>query len=140
MCILVDQALPFAREAFGPFGDVTVLPGGDISAAAVYDADALIVRSGVRVNAALLEGSQVRFVGTATAGTDHVDTNYLAQQGITFAEAAGSNAESVADWFVAALLELAARHSFDCSEMRLGIVGVGHVGTAVMRRSAGFFD
>ncbi|MEX2015887.1 MAG: 4-phosphoerythronate dehydrogenase [Candidatus Hydrogenedentales bacterium] len=140
MHILVDQALPFASEAFSPFGDVTVLPGAEISAATVHDADALFVRSGVRVNAALLESSRVRFVGTATAGTDHIDVDYLRQHNITFAEAAGSNAESVADWFVAALLELAARHNLDYDGMKLGIVGVGHVGSAVMRRTAGFFD
>lgn len=140
MHILVDAALPFARAAFAPLGDVTVLPGAEISAATVRDAVALIVRSGVRVNEALLESSHVRFVGTATAGTDHIDLDYLAQHNIVFAEAGGSNAESVADWFVAVCLELALRHNLDLGAMTLGIVGVGHVGMAVMRRTAGLFD
>ena len=69
--------MPFAREAFEQIGDVTVLPPRAITADAVRDADILAVRSTTRVDQSLLAGSNVRFVGTATIGTDHMDLNYL---------------------------------------------------------------
>jgi erythronate-4-phosphate dehydrogenase len=93
----------------------------------------LLVRSVTLVNAALLDGSRVKFVATATIGTDHVDDRYLAQTGIGFASAAGSNANSVAEYVIAALLELAHRHHYRLRDKTLGVVGVGNVGSKVVR-------
>src|SRR5215207_3323460 len=104
--IVADENIPLAREAFGAFGDVVLLPGRQIDAAAVAAADVLIVRSVTRVGEQLLAGSRVRFVGTATIGTDHVDRAWLERAGIAFAFAPGCNARSVAEYVVAALLEL----------------------------------
>jgi len=133
MRIVADPNIPFVREAFGPLGDILLAPGRQINAATARDADLLLVRSVTPVNAALLEGSRVRFVATATIGTDHIDQECLSQRGIGFASAAGSNANSVAEYVVAALFELAHRRKFSLREKILGVVGVGNVGNRVVR-------
>ncbi len=127
--ILADENIPFAREAFDELGEVRLAPGRDLDRSAVRDFDALAVRSVTRVDRALLEGSRVRFVATATIGTDHVDESYLREKGIGFAAAPGSNAESVAEYVVSALFATgrALRGS------SIGIVGVGNVGSRVRR-------
>ena len=99
-------------------------------------ADLLIVRSITKVSAELLEGSSVRFVGTCTIGTDHVDTAYLEQRGIAFSSAPGCNANSVADYITAALLELSEHYGFSLAGKSLGVVGVGNVGSRVAVRGA----
>src|SRR6202030_3657444 len=98
MRIVADPNIPFIQEAFGPLGEVRLVPGREIKAEAVRDADALLVRSVTPVNAALLDGSPVKFVGTATIGTDHIDEAYLPLRGIGFASAQSSNANSVAEY------------------------------------------
>jgi erythronate-4-phosphate dehydrogenase len=131
MRIVADENIPFVREAFSPMGDVRLVHGRRITPDTVRDAELLLVRSITKVNAALLEGSAVRFVATATIGTDHVDEAFLRQAGIDFASAPGSNANSVAEYIVAALLELAERRGLRLEGMRLGVVGVGNVGRRV---------
>ena len=70
--ILADENIPFAREAFGTLGEVRLKHGRQIAHADLADVDLLIVRSITRVDAALVAGTRVRFVGTATSGSDHV--------------------------------------------------------------------
>jgi erythronate-4-phosphate dehydrogenase len=139
MRIVADENIPFAREAFSPFGDVTLVNGRSITSDDLRDADILLVRSVTRVDRALLEGSPVGFVGTATIGVDHIDTGYLEHAGIVFADAAGSNSLSVAEYVVAALLELRARGLTALEGVPLGIVGMGRIGTLVadMARTLG---
>ncbi|HVL00543.1 MAG TPA: erythronate-4-phosphate dehydrogenase, partial [Dongiaceae bacterium] len=108
MKILVDENIPAAQACFGSLGEVVLVPGRHLSAADVRDADALIVRSITRVTRELLAGSRVRFVGTATIGVDHIDLDYLREAGIGFSSAPGCNAQSVAEYVMAALLELEA--------------------------------
>jgi len=133
MRIVADQNIPFVAECFGSIGQVTTLPGRDINRSVLLDTgvDVLLVRSITRVDAALLDGTAVRFVATATIGTDHVDTAWLADRGIGFASAPGSNANSVAEWVVAALLAVARKHRIRLAGRRIGIVGVGNVGSRV---------
>ncbi|HLA38755.1 MAG TPA: erythronate-4-phosphate dehydrogenase, partial [Candidatus Glassbacteria bacterium] len=107
MRIVADENMPFAAEAFGRLGEVRLLAGRGISAGSLAAADCLAVRSVTRVDEKLLAGTPVKFVGTATIGTDHVDTGWLTRTGIGFASAPGSNAVSVAEYVVAALCELA---------------------------------
>jgi len=133
MKIVADPNIPFVEEAFGSLGDIVLAPGRQINAATALDADVLLVRSVTPVNAALLDGSRVRFVATATIGTDHVDEACLRERGIGFASAAGSNANSVAEYIVAALLELSHRQGFRLRDQTLGVVGVGNVGSRVVR-------
>ena len=132
MKIVADPNIPFVREAFGSLGEVTLIPGRQMSAATVRDATVLLVRSVTPVNASLLDGSRVQFVATATIGTDHVDTAWLAARRIGFASAAGSNANSVAEYVTAAMLELGRRHGFRLRNKTLGVVGIGNVGSKVV--------
>ena len=134
MRILVDENIPLADEFFGELGDITRLPGRDIDAAAVREQDLLVVRSITRVDAALLEGSRVRFVGTCTIGTDHVDLDYLREAGIGFANAPGCNADSVVDYVLSSLLLLAEEDGFHLAGKTIGIVGVGNVGSRLAER------
>lgn len=133
MNIVADPNIPFVREAFGPLGPIQLVPGRQMTAAHVRDAELLLVRSVTKVDAALLGGSKVRYVATATIGTDHIDRAYLAAQKIGFASAAGSNANSVAEYVVAAMLELAHRKGFRLRDKTLGIVGVGNIGKILVR-------
>ncbi len=123
------------REAFAPLGEVVIAPDREINAAIVRDADALITRSKTTVNRALLAGSSVRFVGTATAGFDHFETDWLEQAGVTWYNAAGCNANSVAEYIATALLHLAQRDGFKLAGLTLGIVGVGQVGSRVAQKA-----
>lgn len=131
MNIVCASSLAMGREVFSTLGRVRVLPEREIDRAAIQDADALVVRSKVRVDAALLEGSRVSFVATATAGTDHVDLAYLEERGIAWASAPGCNANSVAEYIVTALFALAARHGGVLEGRTVAVVGVGHVGRRV---------
>lgn len=136
MHILVDENIPQGREVFSAYGTVSTFHGRKLTAAEVRasGAEALLVRSITKVNASLLEGSNIKFVGTATIGVDHIDQAYLKERGIGFSAAPGCNARSVAEYFVAALLHLHARRGL-CPEgfdgKILGIVGHGNVGKQV---------
>jgi erythronate-4-phosphate dehydrogenase len=133
MILVVDTKLQFARAAFERLGEVRWMETRKISREGILGSDALLVRSETRVGRELLEGTNVRFVGTATIGTDHVDLPYLKAKGIGFASAPGSNANSVAEYVVGALLELAHRRSWSLEGKTIGIVGVGNVGSKVLR-------
>ena len=133
MKIVADPNIPFVQEAFGLLGEVRLVPGREITAGAARDADVLLVRSVTPVNAALLDGSQVKFVATATIGIDHVDQKHLLRTGIGFASAQGSNANSVAEYVVAAMLEIAHRQKFRLRDKTIGVIGVGNVGSRVER-------
>jgi erythronate-4-phosphate dehydrogenase len=135
MRIVADENIPFAVEAFSNLGDVHTVAGRAITRETVADADVLIVRSITKVNAALLEGTPVRFVGTCTIGEDHIDKAWLAAQGIGFSSAPGCNANSVAEYIVGALLHLSVRHVRPLEGLSLGIVGVGNVGSKVARKA-----
>jgi erythronate-4-phosphate dehydrogenase len=135
MKIVADCNIPFVAECFSSLGDVLLSGGRDMDAAMVADADILLVRSITKVGAELLEGSSVRFVGTATIGKDHIDEEYLREKGIGFASAPGSNANSVAEYIVAALLALGKKHKFELDGKSIGIVGVGNVGSRVEKKA-----
>ena len=134
MKILVDENMPYARELFSRLGEVKAVPGRPIPVAELDDADALMVRSVTKVNASLLEGKAIKFVGTATAGTDHVDENWLKQAGIGFSAAPGCNAIAVVEYVFSSLLMLAERDGFALRDRTVGIVGVGNVGGRLQAR------
>jgi erythronate-4-phosphate dehydrogenase len=130
--IVVDENVPMAQEAFGPLGLVELVPGRSIPASLLREADALVVRSITRVDAALLEGSRVRAVGTCTIGTDHLDIPWLEAQGIRWSAAPGCNARSVGEHVVAALCHLHRIGRIDLARpLSLGIVGLGNTGSAL---------
>lgn len=134
MQIVADENIPFVREAFSAFGAVTTHPAAHLTPAVVRQADVLLVRSVTRVDADLLARSRVRFVGTATIGTDHIDLPYLATRGMGFASAPGSNATSVVEWVLAALLHLAVLRDAPLAGKAIAVVGVGEVGKRLVPR------
>lgn len=139
MRVIVDANIPAAERCFGELGEVVALPGRAINAAALAGADALIVRSITQVDAALLDaaersGARLRFVGTCTIGTDHIDQAALAARNIDFASAPGCNAEAVVDYVLASLALLAEREGVELEQRRVGIVGAGNAGERVYRR------
>ena len=136
MKIVADENIPCVQQAFASLGEVSLLPGRGMQAEQVRDADILLVRSVTRVDASLLQGSAVRFVGSATIGFDHVDRDYLQQQGIGFATAPGSNATSAAEYVVSALMVLSAQQGFGLAGKTVGIIGCGNVGSRVRRKLA----
>jgi erythronate-4-phosphate dehydrogenase len=133
--ILADENIPYAREAFGTLGEVRLKHGRRIARADLADVDLLVVRSITRVDAALVEGSRVRFVGTATSGADHLATPDLDRLGIAWYAALGCNANAVAEYMTAAWLTLAQRRGETLAGRRVGVVGVGHVGSLVVEKA-----
>lgn len=132
MKIVADDKIPFLKGVLEPHAEVVYLPGGQISAKDVQDADGLIIRTRTRCNASLLNGSKVQFIATATIGFDHIDTHYCAENGIIWRNAPGCNSGSVMQYMVAALLQIANYKKYQLSEKTLGVVGVGNVGSKVV--------
>ncbi len=133
MRIFVDENIPQGREVFSAYGEVTTFHGRALKPSDLRAADALLVRSITKVNARLLDGTPVRFVGTATIGVDHIDQDYLAKSGIGFTAAPGCNARSVAEYFTAALLHLRIHRGLVLEGKTVGIVGFGNVGNQIAR-------
>jgi len=136
MKIVAAKNMPFAAEAFGTLGDVTLVDGRTITADDVRDADLLVTRSTTPITPELLGGSQVGFYGTATIGTDHIDIPYLEEHGIQWCSAAGCNANSVSEYLTAALLCVAQKHDITLAGKTMGVIGVGNVGTRVAEKAA----
>jgi len=140
MKIIVDENIPFAEEAFLRFGDIILLNGRKIENSVCKDADILIVRSITNVDEELLNGSSIKFVGSATTGADHIDTRYLSENNIAHYIAAGCNAYSVVEYFFSAITHLAIEKGFSFQGKKLGVIGVGKIGSkvAAIGKSLGF--
>lgn len=138
--IVADKAIPFLEGVFDPYADMTYLPGDKIGPVDVKDADVLMVRTRTKCNADLLEGSKVKFIATATIGTDHIDFPYCDSKGIVVRNAPGCNAGGVMEYVFSALYGLASRKSISLQGDTIGIIGVGHVGSLIERmgRALGF--
>ena len=128
MKIVADSNILSVESRFEDIADLKLISGRSIRRKDLLDADALLVRSITRVDKDLLDGTKVRFVGSATSGTDHIDLEYLQSKGIQFAEAGGSNANAVVDYCFAALAFAILHRNLKLQKCRVGIVGAGHVG------------
>jgi erythronate-4-phosphate dehydrogenase len=134
MKIVVDENMPYVQPLFGALGDIVAVDGRRLTPQLVSDADILLVRSVTRVDEALLAGAfRLKFVGSATIGTDHVDLDYLGRRGIPFGNAPGCNATAVGEFAFIAMLELAARFASPLKGKRVGIVGAGNTGSALAK-------
>lgn len=131
MKIVCDDKIPFLRGTFEPFAEVVYLPGKQTTADVVRDADAIVTRTRTLCNEALLKGSRVKVIATATIGFDHIDTAWCEANGIIWKNAPGCNSWSVKQYIASVLVSLARRHGLDLSAMTLGVVGVGNVGSKV---------
>ncbi|MDE5962658.1 MAG: 4-phosphoerythronate dehydrogenase, partial [Alistipes sp.] len=136
MKIVIDRAIPFLHGVLEPWAETVYCSGNAIDSDTVHDADALVVRTRTRCNEQLLDGSQVRFIATATIGFDHIDTAWCTARGIEVATAAGCNARGVLQWVAAALVWLSRRQGWRPADRTLGVVGVGHVGSLVAEYAA----
>lgn len=128
MHILADENIPLVDEFFAGFGKIRRMPGRSINRAALEHVDVLLVRSVTRVDREILEGSAVRFVGTCTIGSDHLDLDYFEQAGIEWASAPGCNARGVVDYVLGSLLALSEVRGEALARRRFGVVGAGEVG------------
>ena len=133
MKIVADDKIPFLKGALEPYADVTYLPGKDINRAILKDTDALIIRTRTKCNEELLAGTKVRFIGTATIGFDHIDTQYCSNNNIFWTNAPGCNSSSVQQYIASALLKISGRNKFILKGKTLGIIGVGNVGSKVAK-------
>lgn len=140
MKVVADMDIPFLEGVFEPYGEVVYKKGIDIVKEDVMDADALLVRTRTQCDAALLEGSKVKIVASATIGTDHIDKEYCASRGIEVANASGCNAGGVMQYVFSAVYGIAARKGIKLDDVTFGVVGVGNVGRLVadMAESLGF--
>ena len=133
MNIIVDENISYAQEAFSQFGNVSVIHGREINNNLLKNADALIVRSITKVDENLLKGTPVKFVGTATIGTDHIDLKYLDSKGFCFSGAKGCNADAVTEYVFTSVTKLLNGNSSALKGKSIGIVGTGNIGSRIAR-------
>ena len=130
---VVDDVIPHTAALKALMGEVTILPGRDITPATISDADILLVRSITPVNESLLAGSSVQFVGTATAGVDHFDIDAIERLGVAWSAAPGSNAVSVVEYVLCALAT-AGWFEQVIAGSPVGLIGLGRVGERLAHR------
>lgn len=126
--IIADRNIPFLEGRLEDVASMVYAGQDEFSRELVRDADALLVRTRTRCDAALLEGSRVSLVATATIGTDHVDGLWCRANGIEVSSAPGCNAPGVAQYVWSALHNLGFRPE---RGMKLGVVGCGNIGGIV---------
>lgn len=133
MKIIIDNKIPYIKGALEPFAEVVYLPGNKTTPETVKDADAIITRTRTICNRELLQGSNVKFIATATIGFDHIDTEYCKEAEIEWTNAPGCNSESVNQYISSALFSWSMRKRKDLAGLTIGIVGVGNVGSKVAK-------
>ena len=140
MKIVADKEIPFLECVFEPYCEVVYKKGDEIVREDLMDAQVLIIRTRTHCDPALLEGTSVRMITTATIGMDHIDQEYCRSHGIKVANAAGCNAGGVMQHVFSAVYGIAARKGIKVDDANFGIIGVGNVGSKVeqMARYLGF--
>lgn len=133
MKIVVDDKIPFLKGALEPYADIAYIPGELISNDHLHTADALIIRTRTRCDKKLLKNTRIKFIGTATIGFDHIDTDYCEKNDIVWKNAPGCNASSVSQYIGSTLAHLAGKFGFSLCNKALGVVGVGNTGTKVVQ-------
>ena len=131
--VIADDKIPFLKGILEPFAYVEYYPGKEITKDKIQNADALIIRTRTKCNADLLEGTNVKFIATATIGIDHIDTNYCDQNNIKWTNAPGCNSSSVMQYVTSALLTIAEKEKFLLTDKTIGIIGVGNVGSKIQK-------
>jgi erythronate-4-phosphate dehydrogenase len=131
MKIVADDKIPFLKGALEPYAEVVYIPGKQINREILTDADALLIRTRTKCTENLLDGTRVRFIGTATIGFDHIDTHYCSKNKITWTNAPGCNSSSVQQYIAVTLLKISSEYHFNLKDKTLGIIGVGNVGSKV---------
>jgi erythronate-4-phosphate dehydrogenase len=133
--IIADDKIPFLKGVLEPYAKVTYLPGNQINRNSITGTDALLIRTRTKCNPELLSGTPVKFIGTATIGFDHIDTDFCDKNDIKWSNAPGCNSSSVQQYIASALLRISAESGFRLKDKTLGIIGVGNVGSKVQNLS-----
>ena len=133
MKIVCDNKVRFLGNVFNGVADVEFVPGREISPEIVKDADALIVRTRTHCDEKLLKDSNIKFIGTATIGYDHIDTKYCEQNNIFWTNAPGCNSGSVCQYIASVLVSISTHYAIDLKNKTIGVIGAGHVGTKVIK-------
>ena len=132
MKAVIDEKIPYLRDALLAMGvDVVALPGFAIGKSDLQDAQALFVRTRTKCGEALLAGTAVRFIGTATIGYDHIDVGYCREKGISWTNAAGCNAGAVLQYVQSVIYSWSRDNDCDIAGLVLGVVGLGEIGSRV---------
>ncbi|HEY5471361.1 MAG TPA: 4-phosphoerythronate dehydrogenase PdxB [Bacteroidales bacterium] len=129
--IIADNKIPFLRGALEPYAEMVYLPGKEINGDILKDADALLIRTRTKCTENNLKGTKVSFIGTATIGFDHIDTQYCEKNNVKWTNAPGCNSSSVQQYIAAALLKMSSEFRFNLKDKTIGIIGVGNVGSKV---------
>lgn len=129
--IIADDKIPFLKGVLEPFACIEYLNYNQITNEKLKDADALLIRTRTKCNQELLDGTNVKFIATATIGFDHIDTKYCEANNIKWLNAPGCNSASVMQYFSSAILSLANKKNISLKNKTLGIIGVGNVGSKV---------
>lgn len=129
--IIADDKIPFLKGVLEPYAKVTYLPGNQINRNSISGTDALLVRTRTKCDHELLSGTPVKFIGTATIGFDHINTEFCEKNEIKWTNAPGCNSSSVQQYIASALLRISAESEFSLKDKTLGIIGVGNVGSKV---------
>jgi D-3-phosphoglycerate dehydrogenase len=158
--VLAEKVSPATQAVFQAEPDWQVLTHDKLPdglPAALADADALVVRSAVQVDDALMEyAPKLRVIGRAGVGVDNIDTDAATRRGIVVMNTPGANAVAVAELTIGLMLALARKlptanstmhagkwekKSLQGAELRgktLGILGLGKIGLEVAKRAKGF--
>lgn len=131
--IIADDKIPFLKGALEPYAEVIYLPGKAITSDVLGNADAMLIRTRTKCNEQLLRNTNVKFIGTATIGYDHIDTRYCEKNNIHWTNAPGCNSSSVQQYIASALFTIASDYNFSLKDKTLGIIGVGNVGSKVAK-------
>lgn len=129
--IIADDSIPYISDALSDQVDLHLLPVEAINRTNLGDADGLIVRSVTRVDHTLLEGTSIKWVGSATSGVDHVAAPLMADPRVVVEAAPGCNASAVAEYVLCCLAALIDQGRLSDTSLRVGIIGCGHVGAQV---------
>ncbi|MEA1875645.1 MAG: 4-phosphoerythronate dehydrogenase [Bacteroidota bacterium] len=133
MKIIADEKIPFLKGVLEPYAEIIYLTGSKISPVDIADADAMLIRTRTSCTQELLRKTKVAFIGTATIGFDHIDTEYCDSHDIEWTNAPGCNADSVEQYLTAVLLYWARIKKRSLETLTIGIVGVGNVGSRVAK-------
>lgn len=135
MKILADQNMPLVEQYFSDFGEVERFDGRKLKPDQLIDVEVLLTRSVTNVTSELLaKANKLSFVGTATIGIDHIDTDLLQDKNIAFTSAPGCNAVAVAEYVISSLFALSQENARPLTGQTIGIVGVGSIGSCLAKK------
>lgn len=126
--VVVDSDIPFIRGIIEPYASVEYLKGSEFSNEKISNSDALIIRTRTKCNRELLENTNIKFIASATIGSDHVDLDWCRENGIYFTNAAGCNAWAVVQYVITSIFYLFDKRGESPKGITLGVIGAGNVG------------